>query len=79
MPLGENQEDAIKAAKMLMSYFSTMIENAANEPEVVPTEPKEFAYQLLNDTDRSAANYLNIDENNHARNKKLRAEIGQKL
>ncbi len=79
VPLGENQSDAIAAAKTIMSYFSVMIENTANEPEVALTSLSEFAYQLLNDTDRGASNYLDIDINGHARNKKLRAKIGDRL
>lgn len=73
IPVGDDQQAAIAAAKILVGVFTKEIEKATGYDECKAI--REFGYRLLSDSDRGSANYLDINENGHARNKKLKVYI----
>jgi hypothetical protein len=67
-PLGEDQEQAIVLAKKISEFLSTM------KIDGVDT----IQYRLGNDWDRGAKNYLDINSNGHASNKKFKIDFAEK-
>lgn len=70
-PLGENQEEAIKKAQLIVPA----IEQAVKQSCLPTMGVKLMQYRLQNDDDRSVKNYLTINENGHAGNKKIKIEL----
>ena len=64
-PLGTNQEEAIANAKNFLERFKEYFRKDVDE-----SLAKNFQFRLANDDDRGRKNYLIINENGHAANKK---------
>lgn len=72
IPLGEDQEEAIRAAKLIVQY--RLADPEARERLESLTGHTAVNYRLGNDEDRQRSNYLDINENGHVSTRKTRIE-----
>ena len=71
IPLGDNEEEAIKNAKSLIQWHFSDPE--AREKIVnLANAVKQINYRLGHDEDRQKSNYLQKTDNGHVTNKKCR-------
>ena len=71
IPLGSDEEEAIKQAKALMHWhFSDA--DAQEKLKTIMGGVEQVNYRLGHDEDRQKSNYLNKTENGHVTNKKTR-------
>ena len=71
IPLGSDEEEAIKQAKELMHWhFSD--EDAQEKLKTIVGGVEQVNYRLGHDEDRQKSNYLNKNDNGHVTNKKTR-------
>jgi len=73
-PLGEDQARAIEIAKKIADLMATKM-SRLNRDMDFGDEPSVMQYRLQEDTDRTAKNYLIIDENGHAGRKKISVDL----
>lgn len=76
IPLGTNEEDAIRAANSIAEWHFNDID-ARNKIERLAGDVSltTINYRLGHDEDRQKSNYLDVNENGHASNKKTRITI----
>jgi len=76
IPLGTSEENAIPAAKQLMEWHFADVD-AKDRIQTISrgVELSTINYRLGHDEDRQKSNYLNINENGHASNKKIRIDL----
>ncbi len=65
IPLSKDLDQSIDLSKQIVDFLSTL---KINGVDVVQ-------YKLSNDTDRANKNYLDINENGHASNKKMQIKF----
>tara|TARA_B100001094_G_C17762220_1_gene590944 strand:+ start:369 stop:629 length:261 start_codon:yes stop_codon:yes gene_type:complete len=76
IPLGTDEEKALKAAKSLVAwYFNDIDAKERIQRLASDTDITTINYRLGHDEDRQKSNYLDVNENGHASNKKTRIEI----
>ena len=68
VPLGTNEEDAIRIAQSMISSIAVHIGNRAK----IDAEITGINYRLGHDEDRQKSNYLMKNEEGHVNNKKNR-------
>ena len=67
VPCGEDEQDAQIVANNILSLMKEVL------PSRMGTDHyKQLQYRLTNDSDRAARNYLNKDDQGHARTNKLK-------
>lgn len=78
-PMGYDQAKAIAASKLLINILISEIErNSAYANEKSPCEIVKIdliQWKLSDDTDRANKNYLDINKNGHASNKKTKYSL----
>tara|TARA_R100000008_G_scaffold43290_2_gene25039 strand:- start:157 stop:417 length:261 start_codon:yes stop_codon:yes gene_type:complete len=76
IPLGTNEEDALHAAKQLMEWYFIDIDAKDRINRLTHgVDLSTINYRLGHDEDRQKSNYLDINENGHASNKKIRISM----
>lgn len=79
IPMGHDQVKAIAASKLLMDILIAEIERNsayANEKSTCEIVKMDLIqWKLSDDTDRANKNYLDINENGHASNKKSKYSL----
>lgn len=76
IPLGSNEDDALQAARQLMEWHFIDIEAKDKINRITgDLDLTTINYRLGHDEDRQKANYLDINENGHASNKKIRISM----
>tara|TARA_R110000744_G_scaffold135666_2_gene245173 strand:- start:319 stop:573 length:255 start_codon:yes stop_codon:yes gene_type:complete len=71
IPLGDDEEEAIKMAKSLMHWHFSDSE-AMEKIVTLANTVKQINYRLGHDEDRQKSNYLQKTDNGHITNKKTR-------
>ena len=73
IPLGMDEKVAeFKARLLVQEFLGTQEVNIKHLDDKY--DVKQFNYRLGNDEDRQKSNYLDVNENGHASNKKIRIE-----
>lgn len=73
VPLGEDQEEAIRVSRAIIKDVQRGItENTASFDNMFTKTPIEVNARLGNDASRYRSNFLDINENGHASNKKTK-------
>ena len=75
IPLGADEEEAIKAAKQIVAWTFADIECQERLVRISGNKVDVINYRLGHDEDRQKSNYLDKNENGHVRNKKTRISI----
>jgi hypothetical protein len=74
IPLGEDEILAVTNSKLFIEAFLSNVLNWKKYGFSFP-DVKEVQYLLANDSDRTARNYLDKDENGHVSTKKIKVKI----
>jgi len=76
IPMGTSEEEAIAAAKQLMEWHFVDVDAKEKIQRLsVGVDLSTINYRLGHDEDRQKSNYLDINENGHASNKKIRIDL----
>lgn len=76
IPLGTNEEEAIKSARSLIEWhFADVDAKEKIKRLTLGDSLSTINYRLGNDEDRQKSNYLDVNENGHASNKKTRISL----
>tara|TARA_R110001583_G_scaffold133114_1_gene284984 strand:- start:555 stop:809 length:255 start_codon:yes stop_codon:yes gene_type:complete len=75
IPLGDDEETAIKNAKQLMHWTFSDVDSKERILRLTNDDINQINYRLGHDDDRQKSNYLQKNENGHVSNKKIRIEI----
>ena len=74
--MGTNEKDAVAATKQLMEWhFSDADARDKIQRLSSSVDLSTINYRLGHDEDRQKSNYLDINENGHASNKKIRIDL----
>ena len=73
IPMGQNEEDALKIADSIIKMFEPDSDNKAALFRTLGIS--QINYRLGHDEDRQKSNYFIKDENGHIANKKIRIHI----
>ena len=74
IPLGGDEEEAIKIASHMVSTLSTHVRNRSKIDSCI----EGMNYRLGHDDDRQKSNYLMKDDEGHVNNKKIRLTFDTK-
>ena len=76
IPMGTSEEEAIAAAKQLLEWHFVDVDAKEKIQRLsVGVDLSTINYRLGHDEDRQKSNYLDINENGHASNKKIRIDL----
>ena len=75
IPLGQDEENAIKMAKQLMQWTFNDVDCKERLLQLTGSEIEQVNYRLGHDEDRQKSNYLQKNDNGHVTNKKIRISI----
>ena len=76
IPIGIDEEKAVSATKQLMEWYFVDIDAKDRIKRLAHNvDLSTINYRLGHDEDRQKSNYLDINENGHASNKKIRINL----
>ena len=77
IPLGNDKENALAAASQIIEWYFKDIDAKEKIQRLVTNhvEIDQINCRLGHDDDRQKSNYLDINENGHASNKKIRINL----